>query len=432
MSELILPHQDQGADWLAARPRAYLGDTPGLGKTRTALLAASRKQLAFPLVVCPAIVRTHWRQEWETLGRPFDVVTYSYEQIVRGGYSLMRDLLRDGVDGLILDEAHYLKHRTSQRAQFLLGKNGYARRLNTVWALSGTPQPRHPGELYTVMYGMFPEILREYNLARYGDWEQTFCLTVPRQVRRGKWINKVVGTRNMPLLREILGRVMLRRTLTDVGLTLPELEWQVLRLDGEDHYLNSTSIIPEELAPLVKALQEGRSLAELAADPHTARARRKLGELKVKPALDMLRPQLEDSNEQIVVFAHHRSVLGELRAGLAKFGVSYVDGDTPQAERDRAIQTFQASATRVFLGQIIACQTGITLTASSRVVLVEPDWTAVVNAQAAHRVARIGQAAARCMVQMIALAGTLDEAIVAQNARETRIAAETFRKEVAA
>jgi SNF2 family DNA or RNA helicase len=85
----------------------------------------------------------------------------------------------------------------------------------------------------------------------------------------------------------------------------------------------------------------------------------------------------------------------------------------------------------VFLGQNIACQTGITLAAAHRVVLVEPDWTADVNFQLGQRVARIGSTAKRCIGQMIALAGTLDEAIVAQNERETRMAADLFRKAAA-
>jgi SNF2 family DNA or RNA helicase len=95
--------------------------------------------------------------------------------------------------------------------------------------------------------------------------------------------------------------------------------------------------------------------------------------------------------------------------------------------RDEAIDRFQSDPrTRVFLGQNIACQTGITLTAAKRVVLVEPDWTGDVNLQLGKRVARIGQKSNRVIVQMISLSGTLDEGIVAQNARETRMAAQAL------
>ncbi len=111
-----------------------------------------------------------------------------------------------------------------------------------------------------------------------------------------------------------------------------------------------------------------------------------------------------------------------LRAGLESFGVAYVDGDTCQAFRDERIDAFQMDPrTRVFLGQDTCCQEGITLTAARRVILVEPEWTAMKNYQLGKRVARIGQTAERCIGQLITLAGTLDEAIVAQNLRETRM-----------
>jgi SWI/SNF-related matrix-associated actin-dependent regulator 1 of chromatin subfamily A len=166
-------------------------------------------------------------------------------------------------------------------------------------------------------------------------------------------------------------------------------------------------------------------LADIAADPHVARMRRRLGELKVEPVVKLLTEQLEDSDEKIVVFAHHRNVLDGLGRGLSRagFGIMNVNGDTSPTARDTAIDMFQTEPSiRVFIGQNIACQTGITLTAARRVVLVEPDWTADVNLQLGKRIARIGQRAERCVGQLIALAGTLDEAIVAQNQREVRMA----------
>jgi SWI/SNF-related matrix-associated actin-dependent regulator 1 of chromatin subfamily A len=162
-------------------------------------------------------------------------------------------------------------------------------------------------------------------------------------------------------------------------------------------------------------------------DPFVARMRRRLGELKVAPVAEMLQSQLADSDEKIVVFAHHTGVLEALRELLKNFGVAFVDGNVRNTARDAAIDRFQSEPRcRVFLGQNIACQTGITLTQGKRVILVEPDWTGDVNYQLGKRVARIGQTSNRVLVQMIALSGTLDEAIVAQNKRETEMAAQAL------
>jgi SNF2 family DNA or RNA helicase len=156
--------------------------------------------------------------------------------------------------------------------------------------------------------------------------------------------------------------------------------------------------------------------------------RRRLGELKVAPVVELLKTQLAESDEKVVVFAHHRPVLEALRIALDDFGVEYIDGDTRY--RDEAIDRFRhAPGRRVFLGQNIACSTGmdgLQYSGARRVILVEPDWTPDVNLQLGKRVARMGAADGKIIVQMIALAGTLDEAIVAQNKRETEMVAQAM------
>lgn len=423
----LFQHQDEGAAWLAARGRGYLGDLPGLGKTRTVIRALQLADVRRPLIACPAIVRTHWRREFEALGYRGYPVIKSYDHLTRGGMTLMAHLmLRDKIDALVLDEAHYVKHDTSKRTQLLMGRDGYARRLETVFLASGTPMPKHPGELWTQLCYLAPAVLREHGLTTKADFVARFCVTRPRFVR-GKLIEKVVGTQHVEELQAILGRVMLRRTLDDVGLDVPRLFWQVTKLDSDEIVGPGVERSRPHFAELVRRLDAGESLAELLTDPHVARYRRRVGELKAPAVAEMLLSQLADSDEKVVVFAHHRSVLHTLREMLGTFGVAYIDGDVPDSQRAAEIDRFQTDPRcRVFLGQNIACQTGITLTAARRVVLVEPDWTAVVNEQLGHRVARIGQTAERCVGQLVALAGTLDEAIVGQHHRELRISAEVF------
>ncbi|MGH7756462.1 MAG: C-terminal helicase domain-containing protein, partial [Vulcanimicrobiaceae bacterium] len=141
----------------------------------------------------------------------------------------------------------------------------------------------------------------------------------------------------------------------------------------------------------------------------------------------LLADQLEGNDDKIVVFAYHRAVLNLLRDALAPFGVCYIDGDTTRLRREQQIDWFQTRAHhRVFLGQQDACKEGITLTAASRVVIVEPSWTADDNVQAAHRVARIGQTSGHCIVQLVALSGTIDAGIMRQCAHEARLAEETL------
>jgi len=141
--------------------------------------------------------------------------------------------------------------------------------------------------------------------------------------------------------------------------------------------------------------------------------------------VQMLKSQLEDSDEKVVVFAHHTSVLQGLSAGLADFNPAYIDGSTSQRTRDAEIDYFvHDPECRVFIGQNIACGTGmdgLQHSGARRAILVEPDWSAYMNEQLGKRLARKGQRGAS-VGQMIALAGTLDEAIVGQNLQEVRMA----------
>jgi len=416
---MLTEHQIQGAEWLAARSRGYLGDPPGTGKTRTLIRAVRAAGAQHPLIVTPAIVRTHWHREGYVDAQMFggeDFPVKSYDEIVRGGFPLMKDLIQThGIDALVLDEAHFLKHPTSKRTQLLLGPNGYARRLPRVYAASGTPVPKNASEFATTLLSLFPEVALAHGIRSIADFKDRFCIVQGSMVR-GEWREKVLPVvRNVDEFKEILSTVMLRREAVDA----PELAWQITRLDG------GTLDTYEDGLEVRHALDTGTALADIENDPHVARMRRRLGELKVKPVVQMLRSQLEDSDEKVVVFAHHTSVLAGLAAGLVDFNPAYIDGNTSQRIRDAEIDMFaNSSMCRVFIGQNIACGTGmdgLQHSGARRAILVEPDWSAYMNEQLGKRLARKGQRGAS-VGQMIALAGTLDEAIVGQNLQEVRMA----------
>jgi SWI/SNF-related matrix-associated actin-dependent regulator 1 of chromatin subfamily A len=198
---------------------------------------------------------------------------------------------------------------------------------------------------------------------------------------------------------------------------LPSVVWGQITLDAT---------VGAELREAEQEAEKAGALTLMQSES-TSRYRRLVGEAKAPAVVKHLYDELKETDQKVVVFAYHKNVLGKLALGLYEFGVAYVDGDTSQAARDKAIRDFQTDPkVRVFVGQITACQAGITLTAAQRVVIVEPDWTANVNVQAAQRVARIGQTAEHCIAQLVSLAGTLDDAIVRVNLRETRMYQEIF------
>lgn len=408
---ILRPYQIEGARALASRRKLYLGDEPGLGKTRTALEAAAMVGLSVG-VICPAIVRPHWLREAKTMG--VDLMALSSYNGVVGNVSERERL--SVCDILIVDEAHFCKRRESQRTTAIFGSDGIARtvlaRGGMVWCLSGTPMPRNPAELYPVLRSLWPVTLANRGLDSYMAWLNRFCEWTA--TRHGI---KVYGSKNVDLLREILDKVMLRRLTCDVANDLPPLRWGVVTLHGTrqaDILLAEAELSQEEREALHVGIIPPMSA-------NMARYRHQIGDLKVHVVTEMLRDELENTHlQKRVVFAYHRSVLDELERQLHPYGVCRIDGSTTPTQREERLRQFiNVPARRVFLGQINACGTGLDglQFAAHEAIIVEPEWSRDVNVQAAHRLARIGQANP-VQMRMIALSPSLDEAIVKQFHRE--------------
>lgn len=414
---MLRKHQAEGALWLARNPRGYLADAPRVGKTRTLLSAVAQSGLSHPLVVTPAIVRTHWAREADEVAGVHPTIK-SYDEIRRGGPDLMRTLLtgRNPVDALILDEAHMLKHAVSQRTRMLFGTNGYARRMQYVWPASGTPISKSPGDLWTWLAAMHPQVLIAAGFRSEAQFLEHFAVMRYMGMHHGKARYKAVATKNEAEWKALVGPLMLRRTLADLGRDVPALDWQVVELSG-----TGAQAVFSEPGDVWRKI-DMENLASIQNDPHIARMRRRLGELKAPLVAEMLVEQLQaDESASIVVFAYHRSVLSALFVALEAAGIALdapLTGDTREKDREIKMRRFQVGATRVFLGQTSACQMGIRLDKADTIVLVEPEWTADVNTQAAMRIVDADRPERKCVVQMIALADTLDEAIVRQNKRE--------------
>jgi hypothetical protein len=151
----LMPHQGQLVAAAAAGHRTFLlADEPGLGKTAQALLAAEAAN-AYPLlVVVPNVVKTNWAREaarWtphrlatvvqgdgETVDGFADIVVLNYEVLDRH----MGWLSDFGFRGMVVDEAHFIKNKTSQRSQHVLALSDRIRSRTDrplLMALTGTP-----------------------------------------------------------------------------------------------------------------------------------------------------------------------------------------------------------------------------------------------------------------------------------------------------
>lgn len=401
-------YQQTGAEWLAGRKHALLADEMGLGKSAQAIAAcvAAKARDRCVLVICPASVRENWKREFARFSNLTPIVQ-SYDGAARNALNLSVPE-GDHWDVLILDEAHYLKSATAKRTRAIFGEKcdgvgGLVERADRVILLSGTPMPNHPAEIWPALRALWPEQITGTSGKPYSYWQfvSKFCKT-----KDNGFGIQIVGAKNHDLLREKLEPVMLRRLKADVLPDLPEITFEPLFVEGKVTLDEASTHMTWAIAETLD--KEGvEGLKRIA--PHVATLRRLTGMAKVAPVVEWVKEWLDGCDRKIVLFAHHREVIAELFNTIGTADAVVVAGST--SDRQAAVDEFQKDpACRVFIGQNTAAGTGITLTAASDLLMLEPSWTPSDNAQIAGRIHRIGQKNG-CQVRFVTLAGSIDEQI---------------------
>lgn len=393
----LRPYQEEGVEFLTnTTPFAMLGDDPGLGKSAQAILAADN-QTGRILILCPAIARVSWKQQlqqWAARPMKFDV--HSYDEVGLKANRKLRDGLRELHYGtLILDEAHYLKNAGANRTKAVYGKGGIGESVRRVFAMSGTFAPNHAGELYPHLKfgGRFPGTKTEF--------EDQFC-----KVRDTPFGRQIVGSKNIDKLRELLKPIYLKRRKQDVLKEIPPLQFVDEALDID------ASALPAEFQDEHTPSTDDEVINWLNTNTtHVATARRLLGLAKVEPTAQWAEGLLAGGVRKLILFAHHKDVIDRLTERLIEWNPVRLTGASTQQQRMLAVDAFQGDPdVRVFIGQIQAAGTAITLTSSSDVGIVEASWTPSDNFQAACRAHRIGQRDG-VVCRFLFVPGTLDARI---------------------
>jgi SNF2 family DNA or RNA helicase len=418
--DALHPYQLEGADYLAGKRFALLADAMGLGKTAQAIRAADILAAKRILVLCPAIARVNWLREFDrfSLFAPPARALFGRndppgaEHVTVCSYDLASEhrkaLAAIAWDVIICDEAHYLKSASASRTKTVLGRYGLVHRAKRLWLLTGTPMPNHPGDLWVWLRtaGLTPLNEREF-IERYCDGRVTpfgFKVTGAKQSK-------------IPELRGLLSKFMIRRTKQQVSIQLPPISYHgavveagpvdlevkmydLWRRAGGDEKL--AAVIDRQEATfqgMIETLKNSRTpmrdmlpLME-AAEKSMPELRQFTGLAKCPAIIEQVGGELERGEvDKIVLFAVHKSVIETLRDGLKKFKPVTLYGGTPAAKRQDHMDRFQKDPRcRVFIANIQAAGTAVTLTAAHEIALAEYDWTNANNAQAIMRVHRIGQ-----------------------------------------
>jgi SNF2 family DNA or RNA helicase len=426
----LMDHQSRLVAAVAEGHRTFLlADEPGLGKTAQSLLAAQAAE-AYPLlVVVPNVVKTNWAREaklW-TPNRTVSVVhgdgddVDGFADIIVLNYEILDRHVgwigEHGFRGMIVDEAHFIKNKKSQRSQHVLEiaervRQRVARPL--MMALTGTPLINDVEDFRTIW--------------QYLGWIDE---TSPRLGLMAKLEETGMTPADFgfyPAARQaVVDMGIVRRRKVDVAADIPARRIADLPVELDDADSRSIKAAERELAArLVKrydsameARREHRAgkvgYSEVTGIDHELVRRvagwelsdgdeattgdnifamvRRIGRAKAGLAADYA-AQLVRSAGKVVFFAKHLDVMDAAGEVFAKRDIRYTEirGDQTGTARTKAIDAFVKDPdVGVIVCSLTAAGVGINLQVASDVVLAELSWTDAEQTQAIDRVHRIGQ-----------------------------------------
>ncbi len=419
----LMPHQAQVVAAAAEGHRTFLlADEPGLGKTAQALLAAEAVD-AFPLlVVVPNVVKANWAREahiWtpkrpatvihgdgDTIDGFADIVVVNYEVLDRHvGW-----LGNFGFRGMVVDEAHFIKNKTSQRSKHALELSERIRQRTArplLMALTGTPLINDIEDFRAIwqFLGWIGEKAPEAELM--GRLEET-GLTPAEPAFYGAARTAViemgiVRRRKVDVAKDIPARRIadLPVELDDaVGRSIREAE-RVLATRMVKRYDSALTArtsgvtvegIDHDLVRRVAGWEREDTDAGESGENVFGMMRR-IGQAKATLAADYA-AQLARNVGKVVFFAKHVDVMDVAEELFAQRGIrsSSIRGDQTPKARTKAIDDFVNDPdVAVIVCSLSAAGVGINLQVSSNVVLSELSWTDAEQTQAIDRVHRIGQ-----------------------------------------
>ncbi|WP_413544141.1 SNF2-related protein [Citricoccus nitrophenolicus] len=463
----LRPYQLEGFAWLSFLYDHGLGgilaDDMGLGKTvQTLALILRARQLSEPggsehiheamtapdaqlhgepepapqvappfLVVAPSSVLSVWKEEAERFAPGLDLRVLDATSAKRGtrvaaevagadvvvtSYTLLR-LDSDQYtelewDGLVLDEAQFVKNRTAKAHQAAKAIQAPFR-----LAITGTPMENSLSDLWALLSltasGLFPSptVFRA---------EYTKPIESPDASEDGRRF----AAERMARLRRRIRPFMLRRTKDLVASDLPPKQEQVSHVElVPKHRRLYDQVLQRErrkVLGLLENMEENRFvifksltlLRMLALDP--AIVDEKYAAVP-SSKMEALMGQLEEivsEGHRVIIFSQFTSFLTRVGDALADRGVAfaYLDGST--RNRSMVIEEFKTGTAPAFLISLKAGGFGLTLTEADYVFLLDPWWNPATEAQAVDRAHRIGQDRTVMVYRMVA-EGTIEEKVLA-------------------
>lgn len=442
-------HQKTAVKFLVANKKCILADSMGLGKSTSAIISSLAGSYKKILIISPASLKSGWKKDllyyvpedeieivngskW-TPGKKYTLINYDiidnfYEVPMEPVFEIEEVYGQDGrvvetlrvpvmvkdkntgklvqkmqksrkkadiqkalgesplfwenYDCVIIDEAQKLSNNTSIRYKTIYD---FLRKSNpkAIFLLTGTPLTNRPINLYHILKLIDADITRDYNY-----FVKRYCGGEEIHLKDGRTIIKSGDATNLDELRERIKDIYIRRLASETGEMVGKT---VLRkyydLDDKqkveyDRLWNEYQTAQENVGKYdseqYRQLVEGMLVRQYLAKEMTAHT------------IDLVDEYLSE-NEKVVIITCFQEEMDKFQKHYGKKCVVY-NGKMTTKQKDKAQDEFLNNPkVMVFVGQIEACGTGLSLPVSKTIVFNSYSWSSTSNKQAEDRVYRLTQ-----------------------------------------
>ncbi len=424
---------------------ALLADEVGMGKSIESgiiLRELDARALADNiLVLAPSSLVEVWEESMQThFGMSFNVIrkpqhwkrlSASGPKRILMGLDLAKQpkqiakLRQTEWDVLVVDEAHYLRNRSSERYRSL---NRLRKRYCLL--LTATPVQNHVVELFSLI-----------NLLKPGH------LSTIRKFKREYFDGKTKKVRNSEALKRLLYQVMVRNRRSQVGLQLPRRLAAVVHLQAskaeQSLYNDFTNFVqsavprrgstttrqerglrlalmslqrqlassPAALAQTLERMAKKNELPQVQIrklEEFAYRARNLKDETKIKATLEIV----QAAGGQFVIFVEYLRSLDQLLKALAKVGIPAVaySGEMDPAKKTAAIAKFRSGEAKIFVATRTGSE-GHNLQFCHQMINFDLPWNPMAIEQRIGRLHRIGQKD-EVLVFNLSIIGTIEDKVL--------------------
>lgn len=415
--ELKQHQKDTVAFYHKTNGRCLNTSEPGTGKTATVATYLKESRNLPAIIVCPASVKGTWKDELKLWGQldsgivqgesgelpDSDILVINYN-ILKARRQQLSDI---PYKTIVFDECQSLSDPTTAQTK---AATALSRRATHVIGMSGTPITNRPKDFWPILHIIRP---KEYPTFYKFGWQ--YC-----DPQRKPWGLEFKGCSNPEKLHKEIQPFTIGYKQEDV-VTLPKRSIQVVSIpiDRPEEYAEAE----QDFLGWMKRKAAGNVEKAKAAEAivKTSKLLTLACQLKARHAVKWIKNHMSDGRK-VIVFCTHTGMLDVMHRRIAPGQSVFINGSVPTAKRHAIVKQFQTDPDiRVFVGNVQACGSGITLTAATSTIMTELPWTASAVIQAGRRNYRIGQDKETELIFLVA-AGTIEEKLAKMIQQKSEIA----------